>query len=74
MEDNVVKIEDFHKETKKRELKEKVRSKIQNGKEWFARNKEAVIALTPVIIGGITTVAKVVGKRSNLHKEGGAEG
>lgn len=69
MEDNVVRMEDFHKEQRRRELKEKVRSKIQNGKEWFARNKETVIALTPVIIGGITTVAKVVGKRYNLHKE-----
>lgn len=69
MNDNVVRMEDFRKESKKRELKEKVKSKIQNGKEWIVRNKEAVVALTPVVIGGITTVAKAVGKRSNLRKE-----
>lgn len=63
-----VKIEDFRKESRKREFKEKVNSKIQNGKEWFNRNKEAVITLTPIIIGGVTTVTKVVGKRVNLHK------
>lgn len=64
-----IKIEDFRREAKKREFKEKVRTKIQNGKEWLVRNKETVIALTPVVIGGVTTVAKAVNKRSNLRKQ-----
>lgn len=66
---NTVNLEDFRKEARKRELKNKVDSKIQKGREWFARNKEAVIAFIPVAIGGITTVVKVVGKRVNLHKQ-----
>lgn len=65
----VVSMNDFRKESKKREFKEKVHAKIQNGKDWFVRNKEAVITLTPIVIGGITTVTKVVGKHVNLHKE-----
>ena len=66
---DVLKIEDFRRELKKRELVEKARAKLQNGKEWVARNKEALIILTPVVIKGVTTVAKVVGKRNNLRKE-----
>lgn len=69
MKDNVLKFEDFKKEAKKREFKEKVKSKIQNGKEWLERNKEMVITITPIIIGGITTIVKVVGKRNNLSKQ-----
>lgn len=69
MGDNVVKIEDFRKESKKRKLKEKVRSKIQNGIEKFDRNKEVIVTLAPIIIGGVATIVKVVGKRYNLSKE-----
>lgn len=69
MEENVVKIEDFRKESKKRAFKEKINAKIQNGKEWVVKNKEAMITLTPVVIGGLTTITKVVGKRVNLHKQ-----
>lgn len=66
---NTVNIDDFRKEAKKREFKEKLNQKVQSGKEWFVRNKDAVITLTPIVIGGAATIAKVVGKRVNLHKE-----
>lgn len=66
---NTINIEDFRKETKKREFKEKLNSKIQRGKEWFVRNREAIIYLTPIVIGGAATIAKVVGKRVNLRKQ-----
>ena len=65
----VVKMEGFKRESKRRAFKDKINTKIQNGKEWIVRNKEAVITLTPVIIGGVTTVTKVVGKRINLRKQ-----
>lgn len=68
-ERDVVTMEDFKREQKRREFKEKVNAKIQKGKEWFVRNKDTVITLTPVVIGGVTTVVKVVGKRMNLRKE-----
>lgn len=65
----VVKIENFKRESKRRAYKDKLNAKIQNGKEWIIKNKETVVALTPVIIGGITTISKVVGKRVNLRKQ-----
>jgi hypothetical protein len=67
MKEHVV---DFRtKEEKRAEFKARLNEKIQNGKEWIIRNKETVITLTPVVVGGITTVAKVVGKRINLRKQ-----
>lgn len=66
---DVVKIDDFRKESKRRELKEKARLKLQIGKEWFDRNKEALVTLVPIIVGGVATIVKVVGKRCNLNKE-----
>ena len=65
----VVQMEDFKRESRKRTIKEKIQTKLQNGKEWVMRNKETVITLTPVIIGGVTTITKVVGKRLNLRKQ-----
>lgn len=65
----VVNLKDFEREQKKREFKEKVNAKFQKGKEWIVRNKETVVTLTPVVIGGITTVVKVVGKRINLRRQ-----
>jgi hypothetical protein len=53
----------------KRRFKEKFHSALQQGKDWFVRNKDTILILTPVVIGGVTTIVKVVGKRINLHKE-----
>lgn len=69
MSDNTVKFEDIRREVKKREIKEWFNTKIQKGKEFVIRNKEALIMLTPVAIKGVTTVTKVVGKHINLRKE-----
>lgn len=67
MSDNVI---DFRtKEQKRVDFKEKVCSKIQDGKEWFMRNKEVIIPLVPVVIGSTATITKVVGKHINLHKQ-----
>ena len=62
-------MDDFRKEQKKREFKDKVNLKIQYGKEWFYRNKDTVITLAPVCVAGLATIAKVVGKQRNLRKE-----
>lgn len=67
MDDKVI---DFRtKEQKRADFKDKVFSKLKQGKEWIVQNKDAIIALTPVIVGGVTTVVKVVGKRINLGKQ-----
>lgn len=65
----VVDMKEIRRESKKREIKDKVSAKIQNGKEWVMAHKEAVAALIPITIKGVTTVVKVVCKRRNLHKE-----
>lgn len=51
------------------EFKWKSKIRFQNTKEWVIRNKEMVITLTPIVIGGVTTIVKVVGKNVNLRKE-----
>lgn len=56
-------------EEKVKDLKLKIKSKLHDGKEWLMRNKETVIFLTPIVVGGVTTVVKVVGKHVNLRKE-----
>lgn len=56
---NTINIDDFRKEAKRRQFKEKLNQKFQKGKEWIVRNKEAVIVLTPIVIKGAV----------NLHKE-----
>lgn len=67
--EDIITFEDFKRESKKRAVKDRINRWIQNGKEWFFKNKDAVITLTPVVIAGVTTVVKVVGKRVNLGKQ-----
>ena len=63
-------VKDFRTmEQKKQELKDKLCVKLQKGKEWIVRNRDAIIAFTPIVIGGVTTVTKVVGKHVNLRKQ-----
>lgn len=50
-------------------LKDKIKFKFQDVKEWITNNKQLVIALVPVIAGCSTTIIKVVGKRRNLNKQ-----
>jgi hypothetical protein len=59
----------FHEGQTKQKFKEKLNSKLQNGKSWFIRNKEAIIVFTPAIIGGAVAVIKVTGKHINLRKQ-----
>lgn len=56
-------------ETKFQRLKREAKARCDEIKDWIGRNKEAVIVLAPIVIGGVTTIVKVVGKRVNLHKE-----
>lgn len=51
------------------EFKWKSKIRFKNTKEWVIRNKEMVITFTPIVIGGVTTIVKVVGKNVNLRKE-----
>lgn len=62
-------FEELDKEERVREFKFKVRRKANQAKEWVIRNKDTLIAVTPIVIGCIATMTKVVGKSVNLHKE-----
>lgn len=57
------------KKEKFEEFKGKVKNKLRAGKEWAMANKGIIITLAPVVIGGITTIVKVVGKNVNLRKQ-----
>lgn len=67
MKENILK--EVEKETKRRARKAKVVYCFQKSKEFLINNREKVIAGVPIVIGGIATVVKVVGKRSNLNKQ-----
>ena len=55
-------------EDKKSKFKQKLTSAFQNGRDWFMQNKEWIITFTPIVITGVTTVVKVVGRHANLRK------
>ncbi len=62
-------FDECRREQKKREIKAKISSKWNQGKEWVIRNRDVVVTFTPIVIGGLTTVTKVVGKHVNLRKQ-----
>ena len=55
-------------ETKFQRFKRKTVTRAEDVIDWAKRNKDAILVLAPVIIGGTATIVKVVGKRMNLHK------
>lgn len=59
----------FCNEEKRREIKETICFRLQDFKYWTIRNRDILVTLVPVAIGGAATIIKVVGKRSNLRKE-----
>ena len=64
-----VDVRAFRREQKRAEFKRKLKSNFRKTKTWVVEHKDLVITLAPVVIGGIATVIKVAGKRSNLRKE-----
>lgn len=54
---------------KKEEFKRKVRNGLNKTGEWIYRNKEMVIFFTPIVVGGMGTLVRVVSKNINLSKE-----
>lgn len=64
-----VNLDDFKKELKRRERKEKIQKKIDDAKKWASDNKESILKYGPVVIGGFTVAAKAVNKQVKLNKE-----
>lgn len=67
--DKKLNLEDYRKELKKRQLKEKIYSALQSGKNWAVQNKEEAIALAAGVCGCATAIIKIVGKHVNSQKE-----
>jgi len=61
-------IKDIYESQKFQDLKWRVEQKIQDGKDWVIENKEAIIVLTPIVIGIAAPIIKTVGKHITLRK------
>lgn len=53
----------------KAKLKDKISEEYQKFKGWFIRNRDAIIVFTPIALGGLTAITKIVGKQINLRKQ-----
>lgn len=67
--EGTVKIDEFTKELKRRERKEKIQRKCSDVKNWAAANKETIVLLAPIMIGCATGIVKGVSKQVKLSKE-----
>lgn len=54
-------------------FKEKAKAWVKNRKTdvecFWAENKEAIVTLTPVVVGGLTLVGKAIGKHNAIKAE-----
>lgn len=60
---------DVTKEFKRAERKAKWKQRFNNAKEWISDNKAVVIAVGPVLIGGVVKGIQVLGRAHNLRLE-----
>lgn len=68
-----INIDDFRKESKRRELKEKVKAKASNAyqktKAFCINNREIVIPVVITLSTGLVKLSKMAVKSKNLKKE-----
>ena len=72
MKEKVVNINDFKKEEKKRERKEKFQRTICDGLLWVDRNKEIISLAIPaavVTVKGGTKIVSGISRNIRLHQE-----
>lgn len=69
MNERFVVIDDFAKESKKRQAKVWFENKVNEAKDWFDQNRELVMILGPSAIGAITWGAKTMVHRSKMKRE-----
>lgn len=62
-------LQNFKREQKKREFKEKVKAKFQKGKEFCYQNKDTIAIAAPIVASGLVAIIKVTGKHINLKKQ-----
>lgn len=69
MREKVITVEDFNKESKRRQRKIWVQNKLQSAGNWIYRNKETIILFGPAALGAVTVGVKAVSKHAALKKE-----
>ena len=52
---------------KAQEIKERIKLKLKDGKDWVIDNKEIVVTVTPVVIGGIAKITKMANKHISIN-------
>ena len=62
------KVKDYYESQKIQDLKLRISQKIHRGKDWIMDNKEAIIVLTPIVVGVATPIVKSVNKHITLNK------
>ena len=56
-------------DSKKERFKCWVKNKTRKVKSFWTENKETIMTLAPVVIGGITVLARVITKQQKIHQE-----
>ena len=55
--------------SKKAKAKAWVKNRLVDIRCFWPENKEAIVTLTPVVVGGVTVLARVIGKHNRLVQE-----
>ena len=61
-------VKDIYESQRVKDLKSKIKEKLNNGKDWVIDNKETVMVLAPIVIGFATPIVKAVSKNITLKK------
>ena len=69
MEDNTIDFNKIKRRMKREELKNNIKEKINNSVEWCKENMNVLVFFTPIIVVGISYVARVTHRNRVIRKE-----
>ncbi len=69
MKEKIITVEDFKKESKKRQRKEWLQHKFNDVGNWVCRNKDLILVLGPAAFGAVTVGVKAANKHKSQKKE-----
>lgn len=56
-------------DSKKEKAKCWIKNRITDVRCFWADNKETIVTLVPVVVGGVTVLARVIGKQARIKQE-----
>ena len=56
-------------DSKKEKIKCWIKNKYRKAKRVLVDNKEMILTLAPVVVGGVTVLAKVITRQQKIHQE-----